>query len=169
MATHVRQLTSEKRFLILVLLEDIVYWILNTIVAICFIKAILVETLSNKTRSVFSWNLPVMRTSLGLVHNWDSDQTFLAGIETQFLFPTVLFWLTPLLQKPWIYSLEFLIPDGLKHLETLDNEHTKSFYFQVIQSFPLKCESFFLQSCPIEFSRFLWKWKKIHSKEICKA
>ena len=50
---------------------------------------------------------------------------------------------------------KFYNPERLKHLKTLDDDHTKSLYSQVFQSLSHKCKSHFLQSCPKEFIRFL--------------
>ena len=51
---------------------------------------------------------------------------------------------------------KFYIPEQLKHLKTLNDEHTKSLStLQVFQSLSRECESHFLQSCPKEFVRFL--------------
>ena len=50
---------------------------------------------------------------------------------------------------------KFYIPERLKHLRTLDEEHTKSLYSPSVQiAFP-QSKSHFLQSCPKEFIRFL--------------
>ena len=50
---------------------------------------------------------------------------------------------------------KFFIPECLKHLRTLDDEHTNFSTFQVFQPLSRKCKSHFLQSCPKEFVRFL--------------
>ena len=51
---------------------------------------------------------------------------------------------------------KFYIPERLKHLRTLDDEHTKSLStLQVFQSLSRKCKSHFLQSCQKKFIRFL--------------
>ena len=52
---------------------------------------------------------------------------------------------------------KFYIPERLKHLTTLDDEHTKFSTLQVFQSLSRKCKSHFLQSCPKEFIRFLYE------------
>ena len=50
---------------------------------------------------------------------------------------------------------KFYIPERLKHLRTLDDEHTKSLYSPCVPIAFCKCKSHFLQSCPKEFIRFL--------------
>ena len=52
---------------------------------------------------------------------------------------------------------KFYIPERLKHLRTLDDEHNTQNLstLQVLQSLSRKCKSHFLQSCPKEFIRFL--------------
>ena len=47
------------------------------------------------------------------------------------------------------------IPERLKQLGTLDDEHTRSLYFPSVPKLSRKCKSHFLQSCPKEFIRFL--------------
>ena len=49
----------------------------------------------------------------------------------------------------------FYIPERLKHLRTLDDEHTKSLYSPSVPIALRKRKSHFLQSCPKEFIRFL--------------
>ena len=59
---------------------------------ICFIKGNLSETLSSKTRTSFSENLPGMcGKAVRLMHNWQTDQIYLTGIETQHMFINVIF------------------------------------------------------------------------------
>ena len=43
---------------------------------------------------------------------------------------------------------KFYLPQRLKHLRTLNDEHTKSFYSPLFQSLSFKSKSHFLQSCP---------------------
>ena len=50
---------------------------------------------------------------------------------------------------------KFYIPERLKHLRNLDDEHTKFLYSPSVPSLSRKCKSHFLQSCPKEFIRFL--------------
>ena len=52
-------------------------------------------------------------------------------------------------------SSKCYIPERLKGLRTLDDEHTKFFYSPSVQSLSRKGKSHFLQSCPKEFIRFL--------------
>ena len=90
-----QKLAIEKHLLILLLLVDIADWVLFTLSTTCFIKTNLVGTLSSKTCTLFFSSLAVMSCkSVRLLHNWDSDQSCLTGIETQPLFPTVIYWLT---------------------------------------------------------------------------
>ena len=71
---HVKRFTIQKRLLILLLLEDIMDWVLLTISTTCFIKANLGETLSSRTRTLFSSNLSVIRwKSARSLHSWVSD------------------------------------------------------------------------------------------------
>ena len=46
------------------------------------------------THIVFSSLHVIWCKSVRLVHNWDSDHNYLTGIETQHLFPTIIYWLT---------------------------------------------------------------------------
>ena len=46
------------------------------------------------------------------------------------------------------------VPDRLNQSKDLDDEHTKSLYSQVFQSFSHKCKRLFLQSCPKSLRRF---------------
>ena len=50
---------------------------------------------------------------------------------------------------------KFYIPERLKHLRNLDDEHTKSLYSPSVPIAFRKCKSHFFQSCPKEFIRFL--------------
>ena len=95
MTINVKRLPIQRHLLILRLLADIVNWALFTLSTTCFIIANLGETVSSRTLIMFISSLPVMWCkSVRLVHNWNSDQSFLIGIETQHLLPTVIYWLT---------------------------------------------------------------------------
>ena len=50
---------------------------------------------------------------------------------------------------------KFYVPERLKHLWTLDDEHTNLFYSPSVPIASHKWKSHFLQSCPKEFIRFL--------------
>ena len=83
-----------KRLLIMLRLEDIAGWELITLSTTCFNKANLGDKLSSKIRTRFSSNLTsILCESVRLVHNWESNQSFLTSIETQHLFLMVFFWL----------------------------------------------------------------------------
>ena len=71
-----RDMNFQKRLLMLLLPEDTVDWVLFILSKTSFIKANLGETLSSRTRTLFSSVLPVMWCkSVHLVHTWDSDQS----------------------------------------------------------------------------------------------
>ena len=60
-----------------------------------FYQANLGETLSSRWGTLFSSILFVVWCkSVRLVHNWDSDQSYIIGIETQHLLLTDIYWLT---------------------------------------------------------------------------
>ena len=96
------------------------------------------ETLSSRTHTLCFSSLPVMGfKSLPLLHNWDSDQGQLIGIEAQHLFPTIIFRLTCRheqtidyvnVQTPDPFPQSSFISDRLKWSKTSDDEHTKSLY-----------------------------------------
>ena len=50
---------------------------------------------------------------------------------------------------------KFYVPDNLKHLKYLDDEHTKSLYSPSIPALSLACKIQFIKTCPKEFIRFL--------------
>ena len=50
---------------------------------------------------------------------------------------------------------KFHVPDNLKHVKHLDDEHTKSLYPPSIPVFSLACKIQFLKTCSKEFIRFL--------------
>ena len=145
------------------MLEDILDWVLFTSSTTCFIKADLVETLSSRTRILFTSNVPVMWCkSARLVHNWDSDQSWLIGIETQHLFPSVIYWLPcrhaqlidhNIVQTPDPFPRSFVSwTSWNKQSFRTMNTHNLS-NLKVFQSFSLKCKILFLQSWPKEFLR----------------
>ena len=73
---HVKKFAIGKRLLILLMVEDVVDWVLFTLSRNCFIKANLGDTLSSRTRSLFSSILTVKWcNSTGLVHSWVWDQS----------------------------------------------------------------------------------------------
>ena len=89
-----------KKLSTLLLREDAVDWVMFTLGTTCFIKANLGETLSSKSRRLFSSNLHLTWCkSTRLVHSCASDQNYLIGIETQRLYPTVNCWLTSRLEQ----------------------------------------------------------------------
>ena len=65
--------------------------------------------------------------------------------------------------------LKFYIPDRLIPTKkwTMNTQNLST--LQVFQSFAHKCKSLFLQSCPIEFIRFLCECIINLLKETCKA
>ena len=99
-----------------------------------------------------------LSTQLGLVSelvDWYRDATSVP-------FGLLLIDLSPLTDDRLRYCTNsgsvpsnFYIPERLKHLRTLDDEHTKLSTLQVFQSLSRKCKSHFLHSCPKEFIRFL--------------
>ena len=162
------RLAFQKQLLIVLQLEDIMEWVLFTLSTTCFFTANLGETLSSRTLTLLFSNLPVMWCkSLGLVHSWDLDQNLLTGIETQHLFPTVLYWLTCchkqtinyfFLQTPYPFHQCFAyrtVWNSQKFCK-MDTQNLPN--FQVFQTFSHKCKSLFLQSCPKEFIRLLCEY-----------
>ena len=89
-----------------------------TLSTICFIRANLGEMLSSRTRTLFFSSLFVKWCkSVRLVNKWDSDQSWLIGIETLHLLFTTIFWLICrheqtidyfILQRPVPFSRSFI-------------------------------------------------------------
>ena len=161
----VKKFAIQKRLLFLLLLEDIVDWALFTLSTTCLIKANMSETLSSKTRTLFSSNLPVTWcNSVRLVHSWVSDQSCLIGNETQRLYPTVSLRLNCWREQTIDYVIVQTLDPFLQSFISETNRNSQNFWtmnrqnfsnLQVFQSFSRKCKSLFLQSCPKEFIRFL--------------
>ena len=100
MTILVKVFAIEKQLLILLTVEEIVNWELFTLSGTCFIKANLGETLSSRTHTLFSSNLTVTWCkSARLVHSWVSDWSWVVGIETQLLYPTVIYWMACRLEQ----------------------------------------------------------------------
>ena len=165
MSIHAKRFAIQKHLLILLLPADIVDWVLFTLSTTCFIKANLGETLSSRTPTLFFSSLPVMWCQSGrLVHNWDSDQSWLTGIETQHLFPTINHWLTcrhaqtidyVIVQTPDAFTQNFICRTGWNTQQywTMNTKNLSN--LEVFQSLSHKCKNVFLQPCPKECIRFL--------------
>ena len=95
-------------------------------ISTCFIWANWGNTLSAKSHTKFSSSLPVMWCkSVCFINNWCSDQTWLVGIETQRLFPTVNFWLICRHEQ----VIDYVI------VQTLDSFSRKFFYPRTVKAF----------------------------------
>ena len=165
MRTHVKKFAIQKLLLILLLLADIVNLVLITLSTTCFIKARLGETLSSRTRTLFFSSLPVMWCkSVRWVHKWDTDKSKLTGIEAQYLFPTVIYWLNcrhaqtidyVIVQTPDSFP-QNLHPGPAQTVKIFERWTYKvSLLSNGFNHFPANGKSLFLQSCPEEFVRFI--------------
>ena len=92
------------------------------------------------------------------------SELVVTGIETQRQFPTVTFWLTCRCVQTIGYVIvltvvashpKFKLPDRLKHLKFLDDEHKIFFYSPSVPILSQNCKTIFFHSCPKAFIRFL--------------
>ena len=114
-----------------------VEWTLFTLSAACFINANLGETLSSRTRTLFSSNFPVLWFKpVRLVHHWDLDQSYLIGTKTQHLFHTVIYWLIVVtngksirsLHKYWFHSFKNSCPWTFQAFKVFRRWTQKNFF-----------------------------------------
>ena len=140
-------------------------WALLTLSTTCFIKANLGGTLSSRTRTLlFSGDGVMWCKSVRLMHNWDSGQSWLTGIETQHLFLWVIYWWNcrhsqtidyVIVQTPDPFPQTFISRNGLNSqtFRTMNAQNLST--LQVFRSFSHRSKSLFIQSCPKEFIQFL--------------
>ena len=163
---HVQRFAIPKRLLILqlLLLKDTVEWVLYTFSTTCFIKANLCDTLSSRTPTLKSLNLPVtwcqssrlVQLGLGLnLVDCCPDATFVP-------YRHLLIDLPPRTEDRLRFCTNTgSIPsksnssDWLNYSKLLDNEYAKIFYSPNVESFPHKRKCLFLQSFRKKFVRVL--------------
>ena len=153
-----------KHLLIFLLLDETVERVLFTLGTTFFIKAHSGETLSSRTGTLFSSNLPVTRCKTArLEQSWVLDHSLLIGMKTHRLCPTVICWspcrhkqtidyVTAQILDPFPQNFISLHPSNIQNLRTMK---TKSFSnLQVVLSFSEEIKINFFQF----FERiFLWE------------
>ena len=164
-----KRFAIQMRLLSFLLLEAMVDWALLTTSTIYFITMNLGETLSSKTRTLFSSNFPVTWCkSARIVNSWDSDQNYLTGIETHWQISTSNFWLTirreQTIDYVFVQTLEpfpqsFISRTGSNNqsFRTMNSQNLPTILLQVFQWFSHKCNKLFFHFYPIDFIRFLYE------------
>ena len=107
--------------------------------------------------------------SVGLVHNWESDQSYLTGIETKHLFPTVIYILTCCHEQTTDYvtvqtlGAFILYPRPVETCEVLRRWTHKMFLLsKFCNPLPLNAKVFVFRFAQKKFISSLCKAKRTH-------
>ena len=144
MMIHVKKIVFLKHLSELLLLEDTVAWVLFTLTTICFTKANLGETLSSRSRTVLSPNVPLTWCkSSYLAHSWTLNQSQLTGIDRNVCnLPSFVDWLVA--SNSWLITLMYkhrkdyfkvLYPRPAEKFKTSGQWTNKIATLQLFQSF----------------------------------
>ena len=142
-----KRLVFQNHLLNLLPLEDTVHWVLFTLSTTYFNQGNLCDTLSSKTRTLITANLPVTWCkSARLIHIWVSDESFWIGTGPQRLCHTVIVFLT-------CHGEQTI---GYVSAQTLDPFLQKNLFLNawtIWRLWTIETQLFFMSKCSNQFRR----------------